>query len=116
MDVPSKNNAKWNPRINGTPRGHDYLKKHRLKRKNMKPETVPVVATMLEKAEAFAKTLEPIKEVLMSGKIIAWDTEYDQHGNRCEVQHIREWRFKKLDTGVSSNLLILLGSSFNQTL
>jgi hypothetical protein len=116
MDVPAKNNAKWNPRINGTPRGHAYLRKHRLKRKNMAPETVPIVAFLLDNADTFAKTLEPIREVLQSGKVIAWDTEYDQYGNRCEVKHIREWRFKKLDTGVSSNLLILLGSSFNQTL
>jgi hypothetical protein len=53
MDFPSKRDAKWNPR---TPRGHAYLRKHRLKRKNMAPETVPIVALLLDNADTFAKT------------------------------------------------------------
>jgi hypothetical protein len=69
-----------------------------VEKKNAIPESTPVVKTLMEKADSFAKILNHLKPILQSGKIIVWDTEYDQYGNRSELEHIREWRFKKLDT------------------
>lgn len=93
-----KSNDKWNPLINGTDRAHAYQRAHRLKKKNAIPESTPVVETLMEKANSFSKILNHLKPIFQSGNIIVWDTEYDQYGNRFELEHIREWRFKKLDT------------------
>ena len=86
-------NAKNNPKNNGSEKHLASLRKHYATKKDRVPVDISVMAAIDKDLKHFRGLLEPIKDWLLSDKVFIYDTESDGVGATHELEKTREYHF-----------------------